>query len=124
MKKMIPFLCSRRRNSHILWICAGGYFIYLAWTLFRDVKSADPGAWGMYLCVAAFVLIGLALLATGLLALFKGWYAEMAEADNNPPPASEYDDDESDDYDDYDDYEYDDLPEDDEPAPGDEPDGD
>ena len=83
MTRLSSFLFHRSRNSLTLWLLAGGYLVYLAYTLLRDAGETAAHVWGIYLSAAVFGLVGLALLAVSLLALKNGWYSEKLAADEH-----------------------------------------
>ena len=94
MTRLSSFLSHRSRNSLTLWLLAGGYLVYLAYSLLRDAGETVTRVWGIYLSAAVFGLVGLALLAVSLLALKNGWYSEKAAdegADTTALPAADTD---------------------------------
>lgn len=88
MTKLSSFLSRRSRNSLTLWLLAGGYLVYLAYSLLRDAGKTAEHVWGIYLSAAVFGLVGLALLVVSLLAMKQGWYSEKAGSCEDKPAAA------------------------------------
>lgn len=84
-EKMIAQLKARRYNSFVLYVVAGGYLVYLAYKMLRDMETVTGSPVLFYGLAVIFGLVGLALVSVSLLAMSKGWFAERvaAEADSD-----------------------------------------
>ncbi len=78
-EKFIAQLKTRRYNSYILYIVAGGYLLYLAYKMLRDLEGGGRPLF--YIMAVAFGLIGLLLVSVSLLAMYKGWFIERVKAE-------------------------------------------
>lgn len=80
-ERFIAALKTRRYNSYVLYLVAGGYLMYLAYKMLRDMDASAGNV--LLICVLAvfFGLCGLLLVSVSLLAMYKGWFAERAAAE-------------------------------------------
>ena len=75
MNKFQKFLCRHSQASIALWVVVGGYLVYLAWQLLTEpTETANP----VIITAAAvvFAVIGAAVVAIGLYAIFAGYNKE------------------------------------------------
>ena len=72
-EKLDRFLKNRNQGSLFLWIVAGGYLVYLAYSIFTgDMGGADHAV--LYAFCALFLLAGLLLCGVALYAFFGKHY--------------------------------------------------
>lgn len=76
-EKLIKWLKTAPKLSHTIRILAGGYLIYLSYGMFTDPAS-EINAF-VIICGTLFVIIGLFLLITSLIAYNKGFYSDYVD---------------------------------------------
>ena len=80
-EKIIAWMKTRRYNSYILYLVVGGYLLYQAWMIVRDVGQAQGSPAPLYIAAALFFAVGPILAGGSLYAMSKGYFAERVAAE-------------------------------------------
>jgi len=81
-EKLTESMKRRTRQNHYLFVIAGGYLLYLAYSLFIRFGTEVSGVLFL-IAPILFTIIGAAILVYGLFALSKNYYVGGAKEEDS-----------------------------------------